>query len=194
MADHYRTRLPLRSPADPDPAIAAPLAATAAAIGMVPNLYAAMANFPALLESYGFGYQRFREQSGFSPIEQEVVLLTISRVHECSYCVAAHSLAADMARVPPGVTEAVRNDLPIADERLQALRELTREMVVTRGFPTAGKVEAFVAAGYAERQILAILLAISIKVISNYTNHLFDTELDPAFTGRAWAGGATPPA
>ncbi len=41
-----------------------------------------------------------------------------------------------------------------------------------------------------ETHILGIILALSAKIISNYSNHIFHTEVDPAFAGRAW----TPPA
>lgn len=41
--------------------------------GMVPNMYENVANFPALLETYGTGYNLFRKEGGFTPAEQEVV-------------------------------------------------------------------------------------------------------------------------
>ena len=34
----------------------------------------------------------------------------------------------------------------------------------------------------------SIILAISIKTISNYTNHIFHTELDTVFKSREWKG------
>lgn len=46
-------------------------------------MYANMVNSRGLLERYLFGYDRFRKESGFSPAEQEVVFLTISRENGC---------------------------------------------------------------------------------------------------------------
>jgi uncharacterized peroxidase-related enzyme len=190
MAEVFQSALPLRTPDDPDPAVSAPLAKAQKAIGMVPNMYAAMANLPVLLEIYSAGYERFRAEAGFSPVEQEVVFLTISRFNECHYCVAAHSFVGDkMSNVPPEVTDAIRNDRPIVDEKLQALRTFTREMTESRGNPTPEQARAFLNAGYEEKHILGIILAIAVKVISNYSNHLFHTEVDPSFADRAW----TPP-
>ncbi len=77
--DTYRLGLPLRTPEDDDPQVADLLQGHKKAIGMVPNMYAAMANLPAQLETYSFGYERFRKTSGFTPAEQEIVFLTISR-------------------------------------------------------------------------------------------------------------------
>ncbi|MCS7704844.1 hypothetical protein N0018_34145, partial [Pseudomonas aeruginosa] len=42
------------------------------------------------------------------------------------------------------------------------------------------------AAGYGERQVLEIVLALAVKTLSNYANHLFHTPLDEMFADRAW--------
>ncbi len=59
-------------------------------------------------------------------------------------------------------------------------------MVADRGLPKRADVEAFLAAGYSERQILEIVLAIAVKTLSNYANHLFHTPLDRVFEYRRW--------
>lgn len=187
MSDLFRTTLPLRQTDDPDPKVSQPLAAAQQQMGMVPNMYRAMANLPALLEVYQFGYQRIRERAGFSAVEQEVLFLSISRENECHYCVAAHSFVADtISEVPPAVTDAIRDGRPIADPKLEALRSFTQKMVASRGSPTAEDARAFLGAGYSEEQILGVILAIGVKVLSNYTNHIFGTEIDAAFASRSW--------
>jgi len=60
-------------------------------------------------------------------------------------------------------------------------------MVVKRGLPDTADVNAFLGAGYSERQILEIVLAIAVKTLSNYANHLFHTPVDAIFAGRTWA-------
>lgn len=158
-----------------------------AQVGFIPNMYARMVNSPGLLDTYLNGYAAFRNQSGFSSQEQEVVFLSISRENGCEYCVSAHSFLADMkSGVPADVTNAIRDDLPIPDAKLQALASFTRTLVVARGLPTKADVAPFLAAGYEERHILEIVLAISVKTLSNYANHLFHTPLDPMFEGRRW--------
>ena len=47
-------------------------------VGFIPNMYGLMVNSPGLLDTYLHGYKLFREQSGFTPAEQEIVFLTIS--------------------------------------------------------------------------------------------------------------------
>lgn len=146
---------------------------------MIPNMFKAMGNHPALLEAYMNGYNAFRTKSEFTPAEEEVVLLTISIENNCNYCIEGHSMAADlMSKVPVEVTEAIRNNTEIPDQKLKQLSVFTSVMVNKRGNPSPEDVEAFFKAGYKEYHILSIILAISIKTISNYSNHLFDTELD----------------
>lgn len=188
MTTVFKTSLPLRTIEDPNPAVSDPLKAAQAGMGMVPNMYAAMANLPALLETYNHGYGKFRAEAGFTPVEQEVVFLAISRFNGCHYCVAAHSFVGDMmSKVPTEVTDAIREGRPVPDARLEALRAFAHAMTESRGNPTPEQAKAFLNAGYSEEHILGIVLAISVKVISNYSNHIFHTELDPGFAGRAWS-------
>lgn len=188
MHDVYKVTLPLRTANDADPRVSGPLQAAKLGMGMVPNMYAAMANLPALLDTYNAGYAAFRAEAGFTPVEQEVVFLTISRANGCHYCMAAHSFVADvMSKVPSEVTDAIREDRSINDPKLEALRVFVRTMVERRGNPSSAEAEAFLAAGFSETNLLGVILAISVKVISNYSNHVFHTDLDPAFAARSWA-------
>jgi uncharacterized peroxidase-related enzyme len=156
-------------------------------MGMVPNMYRTMANAPELLETYSTGYEGFRKHSGFTSAEQEVVLLSVSFENACTYCMAAHSFIADkMSGVPTEVTDAIREGKEVPDSKLRALSTLTREMVRSRGWPSEDTVKTFFEAGYTEQQVLYVLLAVAVKTISNYSNHLFDTPVDEPFAGRTW--------
>jgi len=164
------------------------LAAARKALGFVPNMYAVMANSPGLLATYLDGYQRFRTGSEFTPAEQEAVLLTISRDNGCDYCMAAHSVIADnLSHTPVGVTDAIRDDKPIHDERYAALVGMTRSLLATRGHPDEADVAAFREAGFTDNQVLELILAIAVKTISNWTNHLFATPVDEVFASRVWS-------
>lgn len=178
--------LPSRDVDDADPAIAAILSKARSKLGFVPNMYRNMANAPGLLDTYMVGYDAFRSDSGLTPAEQETVLLAISRTNGCEYCVAAHSTIADRSGVPTEVTDALRDGRTLPDARLDALATFTTAMVESRGLPAATDLDAFLAAGFTERDVLHVLLAIAIKTISNYSNHLFHTDVDRAFAGRLW--------
>lgn len=151
--------------------------------GMIPNMYKNIVNFPALQNTYDTGYHQFRKDSGFTAAEQEVVLLTISIENSCSYCTAAHSyIAENVSKTPKEVIEAIREGKEIQDKKLKALYVFTKIMNESRGNPTPEEAKKFLDAGYSEKQILAIILAQAVKTISNYSNHVFHTEVDEAFT------------
>jgi uncharacterized peroxidase-related enzyme len=157
-------------------------------VGFIPNMFAVMANSPGLLETYLTGYDLFRKESGLTPAEQEVVLLTVSRENGCHYCVAAHSVLADnFSGVPAEVTDAIRDGTPVPDPKLRALSEFTRTLLAKRGRPDRAEVDAFRAAGYTERHILEIILAVAVKTLSNWSNHVFETPVDEMFAGRRWS-------
>lgn len=191
MSSEYQLSLLPKTIDDAEPHAQSALDTARKQLGFIPNMYAVMANSPGLLESYLHSYALFRTESGFSPVEQEVVFLTISRENGCHYCMAAHSFVADvMSKVPPAVTDAIRDGKPIPDAKLAALSAFTITLVKTRGQPSRRDVEHFLASGYSERSILEIILAIAVKTLSNYANHLFHTPVDPVFAGREWKKSA----
>ncbi|MFT5837585.1 MAG: putative peroxidase-related enzyme [Flavobacteriales bacterium] len=192
MSSHYRLSLATKTLENADPKAQTVLEQVKSSMGMIPNMYGDMANSPAMLQTYAQGYSLFRKGSGFTPTEQEVVFLTISRENECHYCMAAHSFVADnVSKVPPDVTNAIRNDDLITDSKLATLAAFTRTMFVTRGHPSKPDVTSFLLAGYSEAHILSIILALAVKTISNYSNHVFDTPVDSAFVDRIWKATTT---
>jgi alkylhydroperoxidase family enzyme len=155
------------------------------AFGMVPNLHAVMAESPNVLESYKFLHEMF-QSSSFNAEELTVVWQTINVEHDCHYCVPAHTGIAHMMKVDPKVTESLRNASELPNARLQALHELTLDIVRSRGLASKDKINTFFDEGFQKAQLLEIILGISQKVMSNYINHLSDTPVDKAFSDFAW--------
>jgi AraC-like DNA-binding protein len=60
---------------------------------------------------------------------------------------------------------------------------LTTEMVKTQGRPSPAVLDTFFSAGFAERDVLYIVLAIAVKTLSNYSNHAFATAVDDVIAG-----------
>jgi len=151
-------------------------------VGFIPNMYSNMVNHPAVLDNYLHGYNLFRENSGFNPAEQEVIFLALSQNNGCDYCMAAHStLAAKYSGVPEAVLSAIRSGEAISDGKMAAVFAMAVEVNSSRGRPNTDIVNTFLQAGYTEKHLLAIILAVSVKVLSNYSNHMFDTEVDEMF-------------
>lgn len=161
------------------------LEAAQQSLGFVPNLYALLADNPAVLEAYQTLGGIFAK-AGFSPIEQQLAPLIVSVENGCSFCVAAHSALATMAKVSPDFINAVRDGGPIADSRLEALRAFIVKIIRERGFVADADVSRFLEAGFTKAHVLGVVLVVAWKTISNYANHLAETPLNPAFAAFAW--------
>ncbi|WP_339792844.1 carboxymuconolactone decarboxylase family protein [uncultured Imperialibacter sp.] len=153
--------------------------------GRIPGLHGVLAGAPGLLEAYQTLHRLFTSSS-FKKEELTVVWQTINVEHECHYCVPAHTGIANMMKVDPAITEALRNGQPMPTEKLQALHALTLSIVRNRGHVSDMELEAFYANGYEERQLLEIILGLSQKVISNYVNHIAGTPVDTVFEKYKW--------
>ncbi|WP_430427369.1 carboxymuconolactone decarboxylase family protein [Maribacter litoralis] len=156
------------------------------AFGMIPGLHGVLAASPQILEAYQTLHKLFTETS-FNNDELTVVWQTINVEHACHYCVPAHTGIAKMMKVDDAITEALRNETPLADEKLEALRTFTLSVVRNRGNVTQEDLDTFYAAGYGEQQVLEIILGLAQKTISNYTNHIAHTPVDDAFKKFEWS-------
>lgn len=156
------------------------------AYGFIPNLYGIFAESPAALRAY-MTLGKIFDETSFSATERQLIILAVSRYHECDYCMAAHTVVAGMQKVPADVIEAIRVGRPIGDNRLEALRTFATTVVEKRGWVSDDDISAFLAAGFSRAQILEVILGVSFKTLSNYTNHVADSPLDKAFETGAWS-------
>lgn len=155
------------------------------ALQFLPNLYATMAEAPALLEGYKTLSGIF-DKTSFSETERQVVLMTNNLLNGCAYCMSAHTALSKMGGVSEEVIESLRAGTPIADAKLEALRQFAIVINETRGWPDHGDLEAFLNAGYTHKHVLEIIVGTALKVMSNYTNHIAVTDLDDAFKDVEW--------
>jgi AhpD family alkylhydroperoxidase len=156
------------------------------AFGRLPSLHAVMAESPGLLEGYQHLHRLAIEGTAFTPEERTVVWMTVNVANECHYCVPAHTGIAKREKIAEDIITALRDETTLADPRLEALRTFTLAVREAHGRPSPNEINAFEAAGYSERAILDVILIIAQKVMSNYTNALFDTPTDKAFEPFLW--------
>lgn len=161
------------------------LEGTQKSLGFIPNLFATMAHNPELLKTYTQVSESYAK-AGLSPLEQQVVALSVSRENSCHYCMAAHTALSKMANLNERIISQLRAGETLEDVKLEALSRFTKRLVASRGWADPSDVEQFLKAGYSESQVLAVILGITLKTISNYTNHLAQTPLDDAFQAFGW--------
>lgn len=155
------------------------------AFGFIPNLMATFANSPAVLQGY-LAMDGVFEKGTFTPVERQAILLAASEENSCAYCSAAHAtIAKNFLHAPAEMVAAIRDGRPLADQKLNALVHLVREIVRKRGFASPETVDAFLAAGYQKPQVMELLLGVALKTVSNYLDHLSPATIDQAFAAEA---------
>lgn len=155
--------------------------------GMLPNLFRYMAEAPTALEGYINLSNNFSKTS-FSAAEQHLILLAISVVNKCDYCIAAHTRAAKVNEIPSSVLNAVRKHKHIEDKRLNILVNTTQKITETRGNINSDDLNEFYNAGFSPKNLLEIIVGVSLKTMSNYINHvtenIINPELEPFAVGK----------
>ena len=161
------------------------LAKAKAAFGLIPNVEGVMAQAPGLLASYMTAWDEFGETS-FTAVEQQVVYLTANFENNCQYCVPWHSIIADGAGMSEVDVDALRNGAQLQDQKQEALRVFTRDVIRTQGSIAPAELKAFLDAGYNQQHALEVILGVAVKIMSNYTNSIAQTPLDKEAEGKAW--------
>ncbi len=154
--------------------------------GMIPNLERTLAAAPAALEGYAHLWNLFGETS-LTTVEQQVVYQTANRLNSCSYCVPWHTLLSKEAGVNATDIQALREGTPLSDEKLESLRQLTIALIENRGHPPESELNEFFEAGYTQAQAMEVILGLAVKLISNYTNGIAKTPLDPEVESLKWS-------
>jgi uncharacterized peroxidase-related enzyme len=154
-------------------------------VGFIPNLAAAMAESPALFESFATLRAINGRNSSLTPVERELVAITAAVEYGCTYCKAAHSTFAAMLGGSESLIAGVRAGTPTSDVRVDALVGFTRHLIRRLWKPADDEVRSFMAAGFEPRQILDVFAVIAQVTIAAQTFLIAGTPLDAAFAARA---------
>jgi AhpD family alkylhydroperoxidase len=153
--------------------------------GFIPNLYAIMAESPEVLKAYRQMADLF-DATSLSPVEKNIVWLTVSYNNSCHYCMAIHSMVGKMYNLPDEMIEALRTNQPLKDPKLETFRKFTALLVEKRGWASDEEIAKFLAAGYTQKNVLELVVGIGQKTISNYVNHITHTPLDKVIEDFKW--------
>ncbi|MFK0244105.1 carboxymuconolactone decarboxylase family protein [Amycolatopsis azurea] len=167
------------------------LASAKQRMGFITTLNAVMAESPELLAGYNALADLFGKSS-LPARAKHVVWVTASVQNGCEYCVAAHSTLALKSGLDDAAVTALRESKPLNDDKLDAARRFTASMVTGLGWVPDEEVEEFLAAGYTKRNVLDVVLGLGMKTLSNYTNHIVHTPLDPAWQQQEWRRSSRP--
>jgi uncharacterized peroxidase-related enzyme len=159
-----------------EPTVQATLAAVKAKIGMVPNLFSTLALAPAALNGY-LALSDSLNKGTLSPRQREVVALALAQANGCQYCLSAHTLMGKGAGLSAEEILAARHGTA-ADPTDKAVAVLARKLVDTRGHASDDDLKTARDAGLTEGQIVEIVAATALNVLTNFMNNVAHTQID----------------
>lgn len=154
--------------------------------GHLPHLHALLAEAEPVLRAYmALGEQVAR--CSLTAQERQVVLMQANVHNQAAYCMAGHSAIAAALGMPKTWLQALRDGQPLPDARAEALRRFTRVLLQQRGEASDAEWAAFLAAGYQPVQALEVVLALSLKTLSNFSSRMAALPLDTGHQPWAWS-------
>ncbi|MFI7318886.1 carboxymuconolactone decarboxylase family protein [Streptomyces venezuelae] len=145
---------------------------TAAAFGgRVPDAVARLAGSPELLNGFLEMTAAF-DRTTLDPVAREVVVMTVAARNDCHICVTLHTGKLRKLGAAPELVSALREQRPVDDGRLEAVRQFTLTVLATAGGVPDDDLKAFLAHGYTERNALEVVLGIGTYTMSTLANRL----------------------
>jgi uncharacterized peroxidase-related enzyme len=172
------SRLTTLNPKDATGPLAEVFANIKKAVGKVPNAYATIGSQSPEALSAALAFDAAVSKSTLAKADIETIKLVVSELAGCDYCVAAHTLAGKASGLSPEAMKQARAGAATGDAKRDALVAYVRTLVTQPGTVAAQAVEAIRTAGYTERQLIEINLAIASITFTNLVNRVNDTTLD----------------
>ncbi len=152
------------------------------ALGFVPNLITEITDEnPAVADAYLTSQALVEEGGVLSAAEQQAVILAVSSYNDCHYCTKAHAVAGQQAGLDAETVETINEGGLPSDDRLKSLVRATRRILGKRGWLSDVDEAEFENLGLERSELYEIVALAGIKTISNYVNHIADTEIDEPF-------------
>lgn len=155
--------------------------------GFIPNIGAAMATSPILINSLvALFHQVHGDGNSFSEPQIETVLLTDAVTNGSAWATAFHTYLALNKGVPASEVQAIRDgDLP-KDPKFAALSRLAKTLIEKRGRLHAHDKDLFLQAGFDPNQLLEVVAVVAASTITNYTASITHPPLEANFLPHAW--------
>jgi alkylhydroperoxidase family enzyme len=155
------------------------------AFGLVPNIAAAMAASPVLINGFIGLFERVHASSLTEP-QIQTLLLTNAVTNASEWAVAFHTALALKQGVHPADVEAIRHGSLPNDVGLASLSTLARTLIEKRGHLAESDQRRFFEAGFSSEQILEVIAVVAASTITNYTGSVTQPELEAPFEEFAW--------
>ena len=145
-------------------------------MGMVPNLYATIGYSSNALSSF-LAFSGNAGKGVFSKKEIEAIKLATSQANNCVYCKSAHTAIAKMNGFTDEEAAQLRT-ATIADEKLNVLTTLAKEVASKAGHVDPETRERFFNIGYDEKALIEFVSVVIAVTFTNYAYALTQVEVD----------------
>jgi len=145
-------------------------------LGFIPNLIKVFGNSPATLKSY-LSLGELTASGNFTNKFREQLALTIAEENSCNYCLSAHTAIGKMNGLDQEqITDSRKAEAE--DAKQEAGLIFAKEVTEKRGQVSAASLKAVKEAGYTDEDILEVVLNVVANTLTNYVNHIAETEID----------------
>jgi len=145
-------------------------------LGFIPNLIKVFGNSPATLKAY-LTLGEIAGSGNFSGKFREQLALAIAEENSCNYCLSAHTAVGKMNGLTLEQTESNRQGKS-DDVKVEAGLQFAQLVTKDWGQVSANAIQAVKDAGYTDGDILEIILNVVANTLTNYVNHIAETEVD----------------
>lgn len=170
------SRVPLIDPATADSAVATPLSRINGVFGTVPNMFRAVANSPAALQSMWGAFGAFATGSLGAALTEQIAVAVADR-NRCRYCLAAHTALGANAGLDHADLAAAQR-ARAEDPRVQTLLEFVVALVERRGDVDEQSIRTLREQGWSDEQIVETIAQVALNLFTNYINIALDVPVD----------------
>ena len=169
-------RIPLIDRAHTSPDRKALLDQIHGAFGATPNMFRAVANSPAALQSMWAAFGALGSGTLSAKLGEQIAVAMANR-NACEYCLAAHTALGRKAGATADEMAAAQVG-SASDAATQAALNFALKVVEQRAQITADDVQALRTAGFSDEAVMEILAHVALNLFTNYVNVAFDVPLD----------------
>ncbi|CAG9181084.1 carboxymuconolactone decarboxylase family protein [Cupriavidus respiraculi] len=146
------------------------------AFGATPNMFKAVANSPAALQSMWAAFGALGSGTLGARLGEQIAVAIANR-NRCEYCLAAHTALGRKA----GASSAEMADAQggrAADPRTAAALAFAIKMVEQRAQVTDADIASLRENGFGDEQIVEIIAHVALNLFTNYINVALDVPVD----------------
>jgi uncharacterized peroxidase-related enzyme len=147
-----------------------------AAFGATPNMFRAVANSPAALNSMWGSFGALGAGKLGARLSEQIAVAVADR-NACEYCLAAHTALGRKAGATADEMKAAQMG-EAADPKTQAALRFALKLVNDRGQVTDADVQAVRAAGFDDEALMEIMAHVALNLFTNYVNVAFAVPVD----------------